>query len=148
MRERICAPALAAGAAAMANCTGRSIGRSAGRTIPACDGDGKRVSSAFCGTGARGVTAEKAFGSSGTGPPHARTSCRGWAVMGWLPTLACGTGADGVTELVVSFDGRPAIRLSGPELDVQPPSRRQPKRSAGTADERMRTRTQNNPGAL
>ncbi len=98
MRERICAPALAAGAAAMANCTGRSIGRSAGRTIPACDGDGKRVSSAFCGTGARGVTAEKAFGSSGTGPPHARTSCRGWAVMGWLPTLACGTGADGVTE--------------------------------------------------
>lgn len=66
--------------------------------------------------------------------------------MVWVPTLACGTGADGVTELVVSFDGKPATRLSGPELDVQPPSRRQPKRNAGTADERMRTRTQNNRG--
>jgi hypothetical protein len=63
-----------------------------------------------------------------------------------VPTLACGTGADGLTELVVSFDGKPAIRLSGPELDVQPPSRRQPKRSAGAADERMRTRTQNKIG--
>jgi hypothetical protein len=31
---------------------------------------------------------------------------------------------------------------------VQPPSRRQPKRSAGIADERMRTRTQNKSGAL
>ncbi|CDI07145.1 hypothetical protein AGR2A_Cc30027 [Agrobacterium genomosp. 2 str. CFBP 5494] len=52
-----------------------------------------------------------------------------------------------MTELVVSFDGKPATRLSGPELDVQPPSRRQPKRSAGTAEERMRTRTQNKSGA-
>lgn len=152
MRERTCAPALAAGAAAMANCTGRSVGlimgRSAGRTIPTCAGTGKRISGAFCVREALGVTAEKALGSSGTGPPHASTSCRGWAVMGWVPTLACGTGADGVTELVVSFEGRPATRLSGPELDVQPPSRRQPKISAGTADERMRTRTQNKSGAL
>lgn len=153
MRERICAPALAAGAAAMANWTGRSIwlivGRSAGRTIPAaCDGTGKRISGAFCVNDALGVTAEKALGSSGTGPPHARTSCRGFAEMGWVPTLACGTGADGVTELVVSFEGKPATRLSGPELDVQPPSRKQPKKSAGTADERMRTRTQNKSGAL
>nr|WP_306180968.1 hypothetical protein [Rhizobium sp. AN73] len=136
----------------MANCTGRSIwrsmGRSAGRTIPACDGTGKRISGASCGKDALGVMAEKALGSSGTGPPQARTCCRGWAVMGWLPTLACGTGADGVTELVVSFEGKPAIRLSGPELDVQPPSRRQPKRSAGTADERMKTRTQNNGEAF
>ena len=68
--------------------------------------------------------------------------------MAWVPTPACGTGADGVTELVVSFEGKPAIRLSDPELDVQPPSRKQPKKSAGTADERMRTRTQNKSGAL
>lgn len=93
------------------------------------------------------MTAEKALGSSGTGPPHANTSCRGWAVMACVPTLACGTGADGVTELVVSFEGKPATRLSGPEL-VQPPNKRQPKKSAGTADDRMRTRTQNKSGAL
>jgi|GEM_PF-2930092 len=146
MRERICAPALAAGAAAIASWTGRSIGCSTGRAIPLCDGTGKRISGALPGTEALGVTAEKAFGSPGTGPPHARTSWRGCAAIGCVPTLACGTGADGLTELVVSLDGKPAIRLSGPELDVQPPSKRQPNRSAGTADERMRTRTQNNSG--
>ena len=37
-----------------------------------------------------------------------------------VPTVAAGTGAAGVTELVTSRDGIPATRLSGPEADVQP----------------------------
>jgi len=59
-------------------------------------------------------------------------------------TLA-GTGALGrATELVVSRDGIPATRLSGPKLDVQPDKARQARKKAGAANRRIRTRTQNN----
>jgi hypothetical protein len=120
-----------AGAAAMANSTGRSLGIG----IPGCDV-------------AEGVTAEKAR-DSGRGASQARLVC---GVASAAATVAWGTGAGGgVTEAVISFEGfgaTPAERFSGPEAEEQPARARQATRIAGIAVERMGTVTQNkNQGA-
>ncbi|GAA3056966.1 hypothetical protein GCM10010520_01990 [Rhizobium viscosum] len=118
----------------MANSTGRSLGTG----IPGCET-------------AEGVTAEKAR-DSGMGASQARLVCGVASAASIAATVACGIGAGGgVTEAVISFEGFDvtlAVRLSGPEADEQPAKARQATRIAGTAVERMSTRTQNkNQGA-
>ena len=91
------------------------------------------------------VTGANGWGR-GVGPAQARACGAAAGAVSAVPTAAAGTGADGVTELVISCDGRPWSKLSGPELEVQPDMIRPARTNAGRAEGRMETRTQNKNG--